>query len=126
MIRVTYLVFILSLFFQNVNAQTEAFRKKHYNTENGLAIEGYDPVSYFSGKATEGSKSFSYTYMGVAYRFESAKNMEAFKANPAKYEPQYGGWCAYAMGAKGEKVEVDPQTFKIINGKLYLFYNKYY
>ena len=44
--------------------------------------------------------------------------------NPAKYEPQYGGWCAYAMGAKGEKVSVDPKTYKIVDGKLYLFYNR--
>ena len=48
-----------------------------------------------------------------------------FKASPAKYEPQYGGWCAYAMGATNEKVEIDPETFKIINGKLYLFYHSW-
>ena len=49
-----------------------------------------------------------------------------FASNPAKYEPQYGGWCAYAMGHDGSKVEVDPETFKIINGKLFLFYNRFF
>jgi len=67
--------------------------------------------------------------MGVSaqsYRFASAANRDLFKASPARYQPQYGGWCAYAMGAKGEKVEVDPETFKIVDGKLYLFYNKFF
>ena len=58
------------------------------------------------------------------YRFSSVANKEEFKKNPSKYEPQYGGWCAFAMGDYGEKVEIDPETFKIVNGKLYLFYNK--
>ena len=58
------------------------------------------------------------------YYFSSQQNLNLFKANPSKYEPQFGGWCAYAMGNTGEKVEVDPETFKILNGKLYLFYNK--
>ena len=52
------------------------------------------------------------------------KNKEEFKKNPAAYEPQYGGWCAYAMGKDGDKVSIDPETFKIVNGKLYLFYNR--
>jgi len=51
---------------------------------------------------------------------------EEFKKNPSRYEPQYGGWCAYAMGKDGSKVEVDPETFKIIDGKLYLYYNKFF
>jgi YHS domain-containing protein len=92
-----------------------------------LAIGGYDPVAYFtSSKAIQGKNEIGTVYEGVAYRFATIQNRDAFKANPAKYEPQYGGWCAYAMGAKGEKVEVDPETFKLVNGKLYLFYNKYF
>lgn len=54
------------------------------------------------------------------------KNKDLFAAAPVKYEPQYGGWCAYAMGAKGEKVSVDPETFKITDGKLFLFYNRFF
>ncbi len=60
------------------------------------------------------------------YYFSSASNRDLFKSQPDKYEPQYGGWCAYAMGSSGEKVEVDPETFRILEGKLYLFYNKFF
>lgn len=96
-------------------------------SSSGVAVGGYDPVAYFTaGKAVEGSKEYPYTLDGAVYRFASAQNRELFKAAPAKYQPQYGGWCAYAMGAKGEKVEVDPETFKIVDGKLYLFYNKFF
>ncbi|MFT3678894.1 MAG: YHS domain-containing (seleno)protein [Ferruginibacter sp.] len=105
----------------------EPLRKKHFNLENGLAIQGYDPVAYFTkNKAVKGKKEFSTYYQGSTYYFSSAENKEAFKNNPSKYEPEYGGWCAYAMGAKGEKVAIDPETFKITNGKLYLFYNKFF
>jgi hypothetical protein len=62
----------------------------------------------------------------VIYQFSSATNKEAFLKNQASFEPQYGGWCAYAMGSAGEKVEINPETFKIIDGKLYLFYNAYF
>jgi YHS domain-containing protein len=102
-------------------------RIKQFNLGgNHLAINGYDPVAYFiEGKAKEGDKSVKADYKGVTYYFASDKNKNLFTANPAKYEPEYGGWCAYAMGAKGEKVEVDPETFKIVDGKLYLFYNRF-
>jgi hypothetical protein len=60
------------------------------------------------------------------YYFSSPTHRDKFKSDPAKYEPAYGGWCAFAMGDSGEKVEVDPETFKIIDGRLYLFYNKFF
>lgn len=105
----------------------EPLRKKHFNLENGLAIQGYDPVAYFTkNKAVKGKKDFAIYNQGATYYFSSSENKELFKSNPSKYEPEYGGWCAYAMGAKGEKVEIDPETFKIINGKLFLFYNKFF
>jgi YHS domain-containing protein len=104
-----------------------ALHKKHFNLSDGIAIKGYDPVAYFTtAKAVKGSKDLAVYASGATYYFSSAANKELFKANPAKYEPEYGGWCAYAMGAKGEKVSIDPETFKIINGKLYLFYNKFF
>ncbi|HZI26247.1 MAG TPA: YHS domain-containing (seleno)protein [Chryseolinea sp.] len=59
----------------------------------------------------------------MTYRFVSAGNLEKFKATPDQYEPAYGGWCAYAMGENGEKVKIDPETFKISGGRLFLFYN---
>ncbi|MFP5042516.1 YHS domain-containing (seleno)protein [Parasediminibacterium sp. JCM 36343] len=101
-------------------------RKTQFNLSKDVAIKGYDPTSYFIGKPKEGKPSFTATYMGVTYYFASAENRDLFKKNPAQYEPQYGGWCAFAMGNDGSKVEVDPETYKIANGKLYLFYNKFF
>ncbi len=99
-------------------------RKLHFNLEGKMALQQYDPVAYFTqGKAVKGLSELSYNYGNAVYYFSSVGNMALFKANPAQYEPQFGGWCAYAMGAKGEKVNIDPKTFKIIQGKLYLFYN---
>jgi YHS domain-containing protein len=109
------------------NAQETATRIKHFNLDDHLAIQGYDPVAYFKqNSAVKGRKEFAVYYMGITYYFSSAANKEEFKKNPAQYEPQYGGWCAYAMGSKGEKVAIDPKTYKITNGKLYLFYNKFF
>lgn len=105
----------------------DAIKKQWNIPRSGLAIEGFDPVAYFTaGKAIEGKKEFAVSESGATYYFSSAQNRDKFKADPAKYQPQYGGWCAYAMGASGEKVEVDPETFKVLGGKLYLFYNKYF
>jgi len=120
---------ILSVvFIAGAMAQSAEVRKKQYNLDkSGLAIGGYDPVAYFTmGKELEGKNDITLDYKGATYRFATTADRDAFRANPAKYEPQYGGWCAYAMGAKGEKVEIDPGTFKIIDGKLYLFYNKFF
>ena len=100
----------------------------HFNTSSkGVGADGYDLVSYFTqAEAVEGSKQFIANYEGIVYRFTSEGNAKAFLDDPKKYLPEYGGWCAYAMGATGDKVEVDPDTFKIVDGKLYLFYNKYF
>lgn len=129
MVRSFYIfLFLLSTVVTARAQDPSGLRKKEFNVKsNGLAIEGYDPVAYFlSNKAVEGDKNISLVFQGVMYFFSNAQNREEFKKNPTRFEPQYGGWCAYAMGAKGEKVEVDPETFKIIGGKLYLFYNKYF
>jgi YHS domain-containing protein len=102
-------------------------RKKQFNTSDGIAIKGYDPVAYFTeNKAVKGSKDQATVYEGITYYFSSAANRETFKKAPARYEPQYGGWCAYAMGKDGAKVEVDPGTYKIIGGRLFLFYNQFF
>ncbi len=110
-----------------LSAQTDAFRQKKYNLDGGLAIKGYDPVSYITDhKAVKGSKEYATTEHGVTYYFSSAANRDKFKASPAAYEPQYGGWCAYAMGNDGSEVDVDPETFKVIDGRTFLFYNKFF
>ena len=109
-------------------AQTPTFSQKNYNLERGVtAIRGYDPVAYFTvNKAVKGKPQLKLIYSGVTYQFSTKENLELFKKDPAHYEPKYGGWCAYAMGTTGEKVEIDPETFKIIDGKLYLFYNMFF
>lgn len=120
--------FIISLLFlfciTSLSSAQNTLRKKHFNLEDGIAIQGYDAVAYFTlNKAVKGSKQFSVLAEGVTYYFSNAANKSAFLKDYKKYEPQYGGWCAYAMGQNNEKVEIDPQTFKVLNGKLYLFYN---
>lgn len=119
-----FLLFALYISGFSQNATT---RTKQFNLEKGIAIQGYDPVSYFvKNKAEKGDKKYSTSYLGVTYYFSSENNKNAFVKAPEKYEPQYGGWCAFAMGDSGTKVEIDPETFKILNGKLYLFYNKFF
>jgi YHS domain-containing protein len=107
-------------------AQNVSTRQKHFFVKHNTALQGYDAVSYFSKKPVKGKAELSYAYQGINYLFASANNLETFKKMPSNYEPQYGGWCAYAMGEKGEKVEVNPETFKISDGKLYLFYNQFF
>jgi len=103
--------------------QTDDLRKKHFNGKQGLAIEGFDPVSYFDGQPVKGSPKTKIQYKGLTYYFASATNLNKFTSSPEKYEPAYGGWCAYAMGETGEKVKIDPETYKILEGKVFLFYN---
>lgn len=103
--------------------QEEDVRKRTFNIRKNVAIEGYDPVSYFDQHPVAGSPKYQFDYKGVNYQFASAQNLARFKSSPDQFEPAYGGWCAFAMGDTGEKVKVDPETFKILDGKLYLFYN---
>ncbi len=119
---------LVALLANQVAAQDDLkTRKEHLNLKSELAIQGYDPVSYFEGdEAKEGKKSITHDYKGATYRFSSEANKSKFIADPTKFEPEYGGWCAYAMGETGEKVKVDPETYKIVNGKLYLFYNFFF
>jgi YHS domain-containing protein len=121
----TTLFFAILFFGVNVAfAQTSTLRQKHFLLEKNVALSGYDPVSYFQKNPSKGSKTYVFTHDGISYQFANAANLETFKKNPTAYEPQYGGWCAYAMGKNGEKVEVNPETYKIVGGKLYLFYNR--
>jgi YHS domain-containing protein len=123
-------LFLISCFtigFVSAQNPTELHKKHFHLDKYGLAIKGYDPVSYFAGKkALEGRKDITLTHEGITYRFATTQDRDLFKSDPAKYQPQFGGWCAYAMGATGEKVDVDPETFKLIDGKLYLFYNAFF
>ncbi len=122
--------FILLLLGSTTNtsfAQSTIIRQTHFNIQkNKLALEGYDPISYFEGNPLKGSDAFTVNHNGVVYKFTTNEHKNKFTNSPATFEPAYGGWCAFAMADKAEKVTVNPTTYKIINGKLYLFYNAYF
>ena len=89
-----------------------------------VAIEGYDPVAYFTeGKPVKGSKKHTLEHEGATWRFASAENRALFEADPEKYAPQYGGYCAWAVG-QGYTADIDPDAWTIHEGKLYLNYSK--
>lgn len=99
-------------------------QKINKTTFSGLALRGYDPVAYFTeGKAAEGRKEFTYEYAGAKWRFISTKHRDLFTANPEKYTPQYGGYCAWGI-SQAKFFDGDPQVWKIVGGKLYVNYNK--
>jgi YHS domain-containing protein len=88
-----------------------------------VAIHGYDPVAYFEQEAAvEGSKDHTVEWQGAVWRFASEESRAKFTADPEKYAPQYGGYCAYAV-ANGSTADVDPEAWSVIDGKLYLNYN---
>jgi YHS domain-containing protein len=123
LMKSTIIISVLCLCFNLALGQAD-IRTRQFNLEDGIAIQGYDPVAYFvQNKAVKGKKDLALEKDGVTYYFSSLSNKDIFIKNSPNYEPQYGGWCAYAMGTSGEKVEIDPETFKILDGKLYLFYN---
>lgn len=116
------LFFVLIIACCAAYGQSSTLRKKHFNEQNNVAIDGYDPVAYFTQhKAVKGLNTIAITTLGITYYFSSLENKKLFIKNRAKYEPQYGGWCAYAMSTTGTKAKVDPTNFKIIDQKLYLF-----
>ncbi len=88
--------------------------------EHGLALSGYDAVAYFeTGRPTHGKKTITASYGGARYLFASEAHRKTFLSDPGKYVPQFGGFCAVGT-SHGEKVDVDPETGKVVNGKLYL------
>lgn len=101
----------------SINAQVQPV------DDDGLAIGGYDVVAYFSNTAIKGSSNITGKYNNATYRFSTTENRDAFKKNPEQYLPQFGGHCAWGIGAKATKFPVNPETFDIVDGKLYLFYN---
>jgi len=91
---------------------------------NDLAIGGYGPVAYFSdSKPTKGKADYTAVYNGAIYQFASAEHRDLFRANPEKYTPQYGGFCAYGV-AKQRKFSADPEAWRVVDDKLYLNLNK--
>lgn len=116
--------------FASMSTISEAADTAQYNlSKDNLAIEGYDPVAYFpegGGKPAKGDAKFEHTHEGVKYRFTSQAHLDLFKADPDKYAPCHGGWCSYAMGNDGSKVEVDPKSYIVQDGRLFLFYTDFF
>jgi len=95
-----------------------------YKDGSGLAIRGYDPVAYFTEhRPVKGSQSISYQWMGATWLFSNAEDREEFKENPSRFAPQDGGYCSYAV-SNGHTASIDPEAWKIVDGKLYLNYSK--
>lgn len=95
-----------------------------FYAKDGVAIKGYDPVAYFTdNRPIKGSPAYKAEYAGSVFHFVSQANRDAFAANPAKYAPQYNGFCAFGT-AGGYKAAIDPAAFTIVNNKLYLNYNR--
>jgi YHS domain-containing protein len=96
----------------------------HFSGKNGIAINGYDPVAYFlQQKAVEGKDTYRTEWSGSTWKFLSQSNLDSFKLAPAKYAPQYGGFCAYGT-SENHLSPTDPKAFTIVQGKLYLNYNQ--
>lgn len=115
--RFIILLTLLLTFAAHAFADVNANRKD-------LAAGGYDLVTYFQGREEgpkKGDKDFVASYDGYDYLFSSEENLALFEENPEQYLPQYGGYCAWAM-LEGEKVDVNPKFYKIVDGKLYLYY----
>ncbi|NEQ95749.1 MAG: YHS domain-containing protein [Cyanothece sp. SIO2G6] len=95
-----------------------------FYVEDGVAIEGTDPVAYFTESApVQGSDQFAYEWSGAVWHFASVENRDLFVANPEQYAPQYGGYCAWAV-SQGYTAPIDPEAWKIVDGKLYLNFDR--
>lgn len=120
-----YLLLALALvaLLPHISAQKADKKADVYATSNG-AIKGYDPVAYFlQNNPVEGSKEITHTWNNAVWHFSSTMNRDSFVANPEKFAPQFGGWCAYGW-AQGYPAKINPDAWSIVDGKLYLNYNK--
>lgn len=116
-------IVIATMLLTFLSSQAQAAKPEIYATENG-AIEGYDPVAYFvENQPRKGLEKYTLEWKGAIFKFANAENLATFKAAPEKYTPQYGGYCAYAASL-GSIANTEPEAWTIVDGKLYLNYNK--
>jgi hypothetical protein len=120
---ISALVLAIGLLLTQACSRTSAASSSINKGSDGVALKGYDVVAYFTeGKPIMGTKEFRHEWQGVKWQFSSAANRDLFAANPSKYAPQYGGYCAFGV-SEGHKAKVDPSVWKIVDGKLYLNYD---
>lgn len=112
-IAITMMIFGTGLFAQ----------KSCFTNDDNVVVDGYDIVSYWDGTAEKGTKDHAVEHGGANFYFSSASHAKSFTKDPMKYMPEYGGFCAYAMAEKDMKVPSNPTTFKVVDKKLYLFFN---
>lgn len=111
----------LLLLLLSVSAQAEKLNTSLFSHQ---AAKGYDVVAYQSEqRAVKGSSQYRYIWQGASWLFASEAHLKAFMAEPQRYAPQFGGYCAYAVGAKNDLVDIDPEAFTVVAGKLYLNYS---
>lgn len=115
---------LLGLLFLSASFNASALDEINTTFFSNLAIEGYDAVAYFTEqRAVEGSADYTVNWKDANWRYSSAANLAAFKADPERYAPQYGGYCAWAV-SQNDTANIDPEQFTVHNGKLYLNYNQ--
>jgi YHS domain-containing protein len=124
MLRLFLVTVILLAMLGITNAQH--FEEKYFNNidDNGVILNGYDPVAFFTdGKPVKGDPGLQYKYNDATYYFASQEHLRLFKENPEKYKPQFGGWCAYAVSL-GRIAPINVSTFSIVNGRLVIQHNQ--
>lgn len=118
--KLCLLLFSLTLVLPSL-AQTKALLNLD---KSGVAIQGYDPVAFFTdNKPVKGSEKFAFRHNGATYQFASQEHRDLFRADPAKYEPSFGGYCAYGV-SRDKLAQIDVEAFQVVNGRLLLQYSK--
>lgn len=125
MIRLAYRISVLIVVLGIAGAMTlRGQTPGSINSANGVAIQGYDAVAYhLQQKAVKGSRDLTHVWRGVTWQFESGENRDRFARSPEEFVPEFGGFCAYGV-SRGYAVDIDPQAFAIVDGRLYLNYSK--
>jgi len=121
--RTFQLLSLLAIFVFSQSLYADSKQPLYSTRFSNLALNGYDAVAYFTDHgAYKGKKEFQYEWKGAKWRFYSQENMDKFVLDPQSYEPQFGGYCSYAMGL-GQKASSDPTQYSIVDGKLYMNYS---
>jgi YHS domain-containing protein len=117
-------VLTMTIVLSSAKAQGESTASFNNLDPNGVILDGYDPVAFYTdNKPVKGTSAFQYKYEGAIYHFASAEHRDMFKSNPYKYRPQFGGWCAYAVSL-GRIAPIDVNTFSIVDGRLFIQHNQ--